>query len=238
MYGDRFIKTFAELPTGANAADYITNSQGYVVTKSNGLPVKFRDASGNSNVKIGDVMPDFNMSFSSNLRFKQFDLYALVYWRKGGDIYNKVRQWLYRDERGAELETQGLVADFYSSGAGLYNVNEASAAFVEDGSFVRLKELSLYYTLSKNMLEKKIKFLDEIKIGVIGRNLLTFTNYSGADPEISAPSENNRTDLTSRSTDGVGSDINTPGGDPNVFKVDSFSYPILKSFSFSIQLKF
>jgi TonB-linked SusC/RagA family outer membrane protein len=238
MYGDRYITNLNELPTGLNATDYSINSIGYVVNNTSGLPVKFKEADGNTNVKIGDITPDFNMSFSSNLRYKQFDLYSLVYWKKGGDIYNKVKQWLYRDERSADLQSEGLTADFYSSAPGLYNTNEASSAFVEDGSFVRLKELSLYYTLTKETLNQSNLFIDEIKFGIVGRNLLTFTDYSGADPEISAPGESNRTELTSRTTDGVGSDSNTPGGDPNIFKVDSFSYPTLKSFSFSIQLKF
>ncbi len=237
MYGDKFITTLKDLPEGSNVADYTINSKGYVVNSS-GLPVKYKDASGNTNVKIGDVTPDFNMSFSSNLKYKNFDLYSLVYWKKGGDIYNKVKQWLYRDSRSADIQNEGLKDDFYSSGAGLYNINQASSAFVEDGSYVRLKELSLYYTLGKEQSGKIGNYINEIKFGIVGRNLLTFTNYSGADPEISAAAENNRTELTSRSADGVGSNANTPGGDPNVFKVDNFSYPTLKSFSISIQLKF
>ena len=237
MYGDKFITTLSDLPAGLNAADYTINSKGYVVN-STGFPVKFKEASGNTNVKIGDVTPDFNMSFSSNLKYKNFDLYSLVYWKKGGDIYNKVKQWLYRDSRSADIQNEGLIDDFYSSAAGLYNINQASSAFVEDGSYVRLKELSLYYTLNKDYFGNISKYVEELKFGIVGRNLLTFTDYTGADPEISAAGQNNRTELTSRTSDGVGSNASTPGGDPNVFKVDSFSYPTLKSFSFSIQLKF
>jgi TonB-linked SusC/RagA family outer membrane protein len=237
MYGDKYVKSFSDLPAGSNAADYTINSKGYVVDAA-GLPIKYKDAGGNTNFKIGDVTPDFNMSFSSNIKYKNLDLYALVYWKKGGDIYNKAKQWLYRDSRSQDLEGDEIPDVFYSSASGLYNINQASAAFVEDGSFVRLKELSLYYTLTKKNFGNIAKYIDELKFGVVGRNLLTFTDYTGADPEISAPAENNRQELTSRTTDGSGSDSSTPGGDPNVFKVDNFSYPTLKSFSFSIQLKF
>ncbi|PKB17371.1 SusC/RagA family TonB-linked outer membrane protein [Flavobacterium sp. 5] len=238
MYGDKFITTLNDLPSGLNQSDYNINSKGYVVSNTTGLPVKYKDDKGNTNVKIGDITPDFNMSFTTNLRYKDFTLYGLIYWKKGGDIYNKVKQWLYRDSRSADIQNEGLTDDFYASAAGLYNTNQASSAFVEDGSFVRLKECSLYYTLTKEKIGKNVGFIDEVKFGIVGRNLLTFTDYTGQDPEISSPSENTRTELTSRSTDGTGSNSNNPGGDPNVFKVDNFSYPTLKSFSLSVQFKF
>ena len=50
--------------------------------------------------------------------------------------------------------------------------------------------------------------------------------------------EASRSNLTSRDTNGLGNDANTPGGDPNVFKVDNFPYPTSKSYSFSVQLNF
>jgi TonB-linked SusC/RagA family outer membrane protein len=235
IYGNVFMTSLSQLPANANVADYSINSRGYVVNTATGAAQIYRDASGNANFKIGDITPDFNMGFSSNLKYKNFDLYSLVYWKKGGDVYNKVKQWLYRDNRSIDVQNEGLPYNFYQS---LYNINQASEAFVEDGSYVRLKEVSLYYTVNKDKIPGMNKFIDEIKFGLIGRNLLTFTDYTGADPEISHTSENGRTDLTSRISDGVGSDASTPGGDPNVFKVDNFSYPTLKSISFSVQLKF
>ena len=81
-------------------------------------------------------------------------------------------------------------------------------------------------------------FVDRVKFGFIGRNLLVFTDYSGFDPEITTQSETNRANLTSRDTDGIGSDANTPGGDPNVFKVDNFPYPTTRTYSFSVQINF
>lgn len=235
MYGNTFMTSLSQLPTTANPGDYSINSRGYVVDNATGSAQIYRDASGNANFKIGDVTPDFNMSFGSNLKYKNFDLYTLVYWKKGGDIYNKAKQWLYRDNRSIDVQSEGLSYNFYQS---LYNINQASAAFVEDGSFVRLKEVSLYYTFNKDKIGNISNFIDEIKFGIVGRNLLTFTDYTGVDPEISHTAQNGRTELTSRISDGVGSDASTPGGDPNVFKVDNFSYPTLKSFSFSVQLKF
>jgi TonB-linked SusC/RagA family outer membrane protein len=235
MYGNKFITSLGDLPSTANPNNYSVNSRGYVVSNDTGAAQVYKDNTGNTNFKIGDVTPDFNMSFSSNLKYKNFDLYTLVYWKKGGDIYNKAKQWLYRDNRSIDIQNENLPFNFYQS---LYNINQASSAFVEDGSYVRLKEISLYYTLAKENLGQMNKFIDEIKLGLVGRNLLTFTDYTGADPEISHTSENSRSDLTSRTSDGIGSNTKTPGGDPNMFKVDNFSYPALKSFSLSVQFKF
>ena len=111
-------------------------------------------------------------------------------------------------------------------------------AFVEDGTFVKLREMSLYYTLDAKALGNIGNFIDTVKLGFIGRNLLTITDYSGFDPDITNQPESSRANLTSRDTDGIGSDANTPGGDPNVFKVDNFPYPSTKTYSFSVQLTF
>lgn len=230
MYGNEFIKSLNDLPSDLNANDYEVNNAGFVVDKATGeTAVKKTDESGNQSFVIGDIIPDFRMAFSSNFKYKNFSLYTLFDWKKGGDIYNKTKQWLYRDGRHSDI-TDGLPYNFYQS---LYNVNTSSSAFVEDGSFVKLRELSIYYTL-----DNLGKVIDNIKFGVIGRNLLTFTDYSGFDPDITHQSESTRSDLTSRVTNGIGSDGDSPGGDPNVFKIDNFSYPTNKTYSFSIQLTF
>ncbi|MDG1822523.1 MAG: SusC/RagA family TonB-linked outer membrane protein [Flavobacteriaceae bacterium] len=235
MYGNELIKSLSKLPSGLDPSDYVINSAGYVVDKATGQSaVKRVDSSGNESFIIGDINPDFRMAFNTNLSYKNFSFYALVDWKKGGDIYNKTKQWLYRDGRHTDI-TNNLPYNFYQS---LYNVNLSSSAFVEDGSFVKLREMSLYYTLSSKDLGIIGKHIDLIKIGVIGRNLLTITDYSGFDPEISHQSESNRSDLTSRASNGIGSDANTPGGDTNVFKVDNFPYPSTKTFSFSVNLNF
>ena len=235
MYGNHLITSLSDLPTGLNQSDYVINSAGYVVDKATGeSAVKRTDSSGNQSFIIGDINPDFRMAFNTSISHKNFDFYALVDWKKGGDIYNKTKQWLYRDGRHADI-TNNLPYNFYQS---LYNVNLSSSAFVEDGSFVKLREISLYYTLHSESLGVVGNYIDRIRIGAIGRNLLTFTNYSGFDPEISHQSESNRSDLTSRTTNGIGSDVNTPGGDPNVFKVDNLPYPTTKTFSFSLNINF
>lgn len=235
MFGNVFIRSLSDLPTGLDPNNYTINEFGYVVDAATGSTgVKKVDSSGNEFFAMGDITPDFRMAFNTTFSYKNFDFYALVDWKKGGDIYNKTRQWLYRDGRHQDI-TSGLPYNFFQS---LYNTNLASSAFVEDGSFVKLRELSLYYTLKGETLGNMSNFIDRVKFGFVGRNLLVFTDYSGFDPEITTQQETNRANLTSRDTDGVGSDSNTPGGDPNVFKVDNFPYPTTRTYSFSVQINF
>src|SRR5207249_7990406 len=82
----------------------LVNEEGYVVRKNdwrtpNEKPIGYLDPSGNSVVKIADVNPDFNASFTTNLRYKGFAAYALVDWVQGGSIYNGTRQWPFFEYR-------------------------------------------------------------------------------------------------------------------------------------------
>jgi len=235
MYGNIFIKSLSDLPTALDPNNYTLNAFGYVVdAATESTAVKKVDSGGNEFFVMGDITPDFRMAFNTTLSYKNFAFYVLFDWKQGGDIYNKTKQWLYRDGRHKDI-TSGLPYNFFQ---GLYNTNLASSAFVEDGTFVKLRELSLYYTLKGEALGNISNFINTVKFGFVGRNLLTFTDYSGFDPEITTQAETNRANLTSRVTDGIGSDVNTPGGDPNVFKVDNFPYPSTKTYSFSVQLTF
>ena len=235
MYGNIFIRSLSDLPAGLDPNNYTINEFGYVVDAATGsTTVKQVDSGGNEFFVMGDITPDFRMAFNTTLKYKNVAFYALVDWKQGGDIYNKTKQWLYRDGRHLDI-TSGLPYNFFQ---GLYNTNLASSAFVEDGTFVKLRELSLYYTLKGDALGNVGNFINNVKFGFVGRNLFTITNYSGFDPEITTQSETNRANLTSRDTDGIGSDVNTPGGDPNVFKVDNFPYPSTRTYSFSVQVTF
>ena len=235
MYGNDLIRSLSDLPAGLNPNDYVVNSAGFVVDAATGASgVKRVDASGNEFFVIGDITPDFRMGINSIFKYKNMSLYTLFDWKKGGDIYNKTKQWLYRDGRHQDI-TSGLPYNFYQS---LYNVNLPSSAFVEDASFVKLREISIFYTLQGKSLGNIGKTINNIKFGFVGRNLLTFTDYTGFDPEITHQAESTKSNLTSRDTNGIGNDANTPGGDPNVFKIDNFPYPSTKTYSFSVQLTF
>ncbi len=169
----------------ADAGDYSIASTGYVVNNDTKAVV----FDGEQQV-IGDPTPDFNLSWINNFEISNFmNLSVQVDWVKGGDIYNQTRQWQYRDMIHDDVDNPVTIngetaawANYYQS---LYSTNDPNGAFVEDGSFVRLRDVSLTLKLQKLM---KIKYLDKVDLTVSGRNLLTFTDYSGMDPEAASVS--------------------------------------------------
>jgi TonB-linked SusC/RagA family outer membrane protein len=212
---------------GKTIADYVLNSDGYVIPVGtegtiNEKPIKYRNSDGNfSKVEIGDANPKFRLGFSNTFSFKGISLYALIDWKQGGDIYNLTNQWMYRDNRSADMDMFGK-PDYLKKAVPyfkeLYNVATYNSHFVEDGTYVKLREVSLYYSVPKKALNSVLKgFFKEFRLGVVGRNLYTFTNYSGFDPEIG-------------SSEG--------SGDNTVQAWDEFNYPNFRTLSGSLQIQF
>ncbi|HET9423741.1 MAG TPA: SusC/RagA family TonB-linked outer membrane protein [Gemmatimonadaceae bacterium] len=238
MYGTRWVRTCAELqvsqPT-VNCGLYSQNADGLLtLTADHGTaaetPIKFIDAAGSNTVKIGDANADFAAGFSSNLAWNGFTFYGVLDMVQGGNIYNLPRQWLNRAEfRAAEVDQAGRPADQKIAAAYYAKINDANIAsdwFVEDGSYTKLRELSVGYALTPGMLQdlRLNRFASSIRLSLIGRNLLTWTNYSGMDPEISAVS----------AVQGTGSSQGV--GDPTIFRLDSFGYPNFRTFSFMFEI--
>lgn len=226
MYGTKFIRTTGELEaTGLDPSLYTRNSDGYYVltTQHNTAaerPVVFRDTIANTtNVQIGDVNPDFSWGLTQTARWRGLQLYALIDGVKGGDIYNMTKQWMYQDHRHGSLDQAGRpVADrrpyaFYE--VGLYNGLSPANHFVEDGTYARLRELSVSYSFDQLLLSRAGigSFTDGVKVSLIGRNLHTWTKYSGFDPEANA-----------------GSDFN--------FRIDGFRYPNFRTLTAMIEVTF
>ena len=170
-------------------------------------------------VQIGDANPDFNMGFSSVFNYKRFSITGLVDWTQGGNIYNGTRQWKLInffdpifDQRGRP-EGEKKSQDYYTQ---FYNGLNPLDFYAESGTYVKIRELSVNYTLVRNQLAKVgLGRLDALRIGVVGRNLFTFSKYSGYDPEVS------------------GLD-----GDPYQFRIDWFSYPHFRTFTGVVEIAF
>ena len=167
---------------------------------------------------IGDATPDFNMSFINNITlYQNFSASFQVDWSYGGQVYNQTRQWLYRDKIHPDFdkavtiggETKPFVA-FYES---LYNTNNTNSYFVEDASYVRLRDVSISYNFG-NLL--KSKYVKGVVLSITGKNLLTFTNYSGLDPEA------------------VGTNLNNP-----LYRgIDLYTIPNTKAIQFGLNVEF
>jgi TonB-linked SusC/RagA family outer membrane protein len=212
---------------GVTIDEFTRNSDGYIIRVGtegtlNEAPVKEYGADGNPlTTVIGDANPDFHMALTNNITFMDFTLYVLLDWKQGGDIYNLTNQWMYRDNRSADMDQFGKpgnekkAIDYYKA---LYNVNTYNNHFVEDGSYLKVREVAVYYSVNKGMLSRLMNgFVKECRIGFSGRNLLTITNYSGFDPEVG-------------STEG--------NGDNTIQAWDEFNYPNFRTLSGSIELKF
>ncbi|HEY4217532.1 MAG TPA: SusC/RagA family TonB-linked outer membrane protein [Gemmatimonadaceae bacterium] len=228
MYGQKFVHTFDQLKqnpayANANASDYVVNPLGYLVTaasrgKSTEAPIVYVDATGNNNFVLGDVNPDLNYGIANDIRWGNFNFHALFDGQRGGKIYNFSNQWMMQDLRSADMDMTNKAADqkiaegFFSGG--IYNNLSADEFYVQSGAYVKLRELSVAYNVAAKYLPKLgLGRASGLKVAFIGRNLFTWTNYTGFDPDV------------------------TSGGDFN-YKIDGFKYPPFRTISAQLEITF
>jgi len=168
---------------------------------------------------IGSVVPDFNWSFSGNLDWRKFSVYALFDAQVGGDVYSRTEQWGFGIEQRSGEADQAGKSDATKKPTRYYNQSGGtSERFIFDGSFVKLRELSVKYTFDETQL-RGVLGLNKLSLGVIGRNLFSWDNYDrGTDPEVG---------ISSGST-----------GSAVISKIDSFTYPNFRSFTGYLEIEF
>ena len=143
---------------------------------------------------IGNPNPKFTYGLNLAFTYKNFDLSAFIYGSQGNDILNWNKWWIdfwpsFQGQKSQDLrynswtETNTGATTPKASNKSNFSTNtQFNSYYIEDGSFVRLKNLQLGYTLPESLLSKaKIKSL---RFYVQGVNLFTITKYSGLDPEI------------------------------------------------------
>jgi len=142
---------------------------------------------------IGDGNPDFTYGFTNTLSWKNFDLNIFFQGSQGNDIFNATRIDLEgmfdsKNQSTAVLDrwtpTNRITDIPRAIGGGNINNVRNSTRFVEDGSYLRLKSLTLAYNINPKSLERMK--IQKLSLYVTGQNLLTFTKYSGFDPEVNA----------------------------------------------------
>ncbi|MXV51889.1 SusC/RagA family TonB-linked outer membrane protein [Pedobacter sp. HMF7647] len=146
-------------------------------------------------VSLGSVQPKFSGSLSNTFGYKNFDLLVFIQGSYGNEIYNAFKQ---------QLEITNLVQNSTADIANRWTptnpsneipratnspVAQMSNRYVEDGSYLRLKTLTLGYTF-KNELISKIK-AKQLRLFVTAQNLATWTKYTGYDPEVSSFEQSN-----------------------------------------------
>lgn len=177
--------------------------------------------------EVGNTLPDYSMSLSSRVEWRGFSFYGLFDAVQGIDVYNQPLQWAqFVDNIG--VMDQSDVADDQRKPIGYFKnglyLNQGglqpSDIFVEDASFVKLRELSVAYRFNQDQLSRipGLSMASALGFNISGRNLYTWSDYRGYDPEVGAP----------------GGDT----GSAALARVDGFRYPNFRTFTLGVELIF
>nr|WP_315181719.1 TonB-dependent receptor [uncultured Flavobacterium sp.] len=152
----------------------------------------------------GSALPTYTYAFNPTFQHKNLDVSMLWRGSGGNKIYNGLRSSL------SYLENIGK-ANILDSAIplGLYTSKYGSDLWLEDGSFLRLENVTVGY----NFHFEKVKYIESVRLSLTGNNLLLITNYSGIDPELNMSGSNGF------------------GGDNGI-------YPRTRSFAFGLNVKF
>jgi hypothetical protein len=164
------------------------------------MPIIQRDETNGNNIRsvpLGRGMPDYHWGLSQNIDFGRFNLYGLFDASHGQKLFNIQYAWSLSDmmsdavaQQGKSVETAKPIGYYWRQGpslaptagstagiGGFYDVLGPNSYNIEDASYVKLREASLNFRLGP------IGGTGDWKIGVIGRNLKTWTDFRGFDPE-------------------------------------------------------
>lgn len=199
FYEDEQDVLSSPVPYGTDKASITANPGSYIGK------YKFEDVSGpegkpdgviNSydRTVIGNPHPDLIAGFNATVTYKNWDMTMFWYSTIGNDLFNNNKYFtdfpLFGGNRSTTMRDYSWKKNADNSKAKLPILDSkdswggavASSYYVEDGSFLKLKNLIIGYTLPKDLLKKAT--ISSLRFYVQGENLLTFTKYSGLDPEI------------------------------------------------------
>lgn len=184
----------------------------------------FKDMDGdgaitnNDRTYCGSGLPDFEMGLNLNITYKKFDLSTQWFASVGNEIINGAEALSFNSGRNrallyqwSEANTTSNIPAYRGDGKNHMNYIGYSDLWVEDGSFLRMKALTLGYTLPKALVSRCK--LSNVRFFITGQNLITLTKYTGMDPEIG------------------GNGLSTRG-------LDKGGYPISKKYMFGVKLDF
>ena len=170
-------------------------------------------------VVIGSAQPDFTFGWNNTFNYKNFDLNIFIQGVVGNDVYNIGR--IRTESIGNNIATNASLLNRWTpqnentdvpsiAGADMFGTS-TSSRYVEDGSYIRFRNISLGYALPASIAEKLN--ISSARISITGTNLITFTDYTGFEPEASTG-------------------VDTRGG------IDLATYPSLKSYAIGLNIKF
>ncbi|MCK9203355.1 MAG: TonB-dependent receptor [Bacteroidales bacterium] len=168
-------------------------------------------------MKTGDPNPDFTAGFTNVFSYKNFELSIFLQATYGNDIFNGTLIYL-ESGTGEDNQTKRMIGRWQKPGdiTQFPKVGDSykSSRFIEDGSFLRVKNVTLSYNLRKEWAKKV--GMKSAKVYATVQNLYTFTNYTGMDPE-----------------------VNYYGGSSNIIQgTDFFTYPQSRTILVGLSLVF
>ena len=211
----------------------VTGAKIYMQPNARPGDAKYKDIDGDGKltdldkVNLGSPLPKLTFGFSVNLQYKGFDFSAFFNGTLGNKIMNGSKQYLYNPvgsaNRGKAFANRYIQEDIIKTDADgnqivvmkknqdtdMYRLSadtytKMNSFFVEDGSFLRLRNVMLGYTIPANLTQKI--GIEKLRIYGGGRNLLTFSKYTGLNPEVG------------------GNDIRTLGVDIGLYPVTRMLY--------------
>lgn len=203
-----------------------------------GMPIILRDSTGSAmNVPLGHALPTYRWSIGQTASFKRLNAYALLDASKGRSVYNQGRGWALLDflakdddQSGKSISTAKPLGYYYraslpdnpSGVGGFYDVLGPNSIMTEDASYVKLREVTLGYHIGAFG-----RVGGDWTISGTGRNLKTWTKYTGFDPEVGFGAVSGQ----------GGASANSPGS-AVLNAVDAFQFPNLRTFTVSLSTSF
>jgi TonB-linked SusC/RagA family outer membrane protein len=202
-----------------------------------GMPMILRDSTGTALKKpLGNPLPNYRWGFSQNLGYKRFTVYALIDAAIGQRVYNQGRGWSFLDflegtesQLGKSVDQAKPLGYYYRAASpdngagvgGMYDILGPNNAMTEDASYAKLREMSIGFRVGRLG-----SMGGDWNVNLIGRNLHTWTKYHGFDPEVGFGA-----------VSGAGSTANGSGS-AAINAIDAFTFPNLRTFTFSLQTSF
>jgi hypothetical protein len=226
MYGQKLAMELSQvenqLPVGEVLEDYFTtNRDGYIIVAGSEFTntekaLRILDDEGVpiNTFYIGDSAPDVSLGLNTDFSYKGLRINMLWGAQIGGNVYNAGLQRMTQHGLAGMIDQSEYPQGERKYGTyfqSVYNANENVDYYVADATFLKLREASISYDLSKKVLGKiGLDFVKNVRFSAMGTNLLVLSKYTGFDPETG--------------------DINN--------RDDYFDYPLVRSFTGSIEVTF
>jgi len=176
--------------TTGGFADFLGNllvKEGFSPTTIIGVgpnPTVTLNGEGESTLQVfGNSEPDFQMSWSNNISVSNFDFTFLWHWKKGGSNINLSTLLFDLNETTHDFDGMGVdpTGELTNGPYRLSVLGSNTEPYIEDASYIRLREVGLYYNLPEGI----IPGTESLKIGISANNFINIFNYNSYDPEVS-----------------------------------------------------